>query len=221
MRAAGHAGCYPLPMHLYFDLDGTLTDPYEGITKSIVHALERLGADRPDDAALRKSIGPPLQLTFAELVGPQKAGRAIELYRERFAEIGWRENVPYAGIHEALEALAGAGHELFVATTKPHVYAKRIVAHFGLGRYFTAVFGSELDGTRVDKGELLEWALPQHSSGKKSVMIGDREHDMIGAVRNGIGAIGVAYGYGSVAELEAAGASRVLFSTRELAGAFG
>jgi phosphoglycolate phosphatase len=208
-------------MHIYFDLDGTLTDPYEGISKSIVYALERLGAVAPDEAALRKTIGPPLQLTFAGLVGPQRAERAIELYRERFADVGWRENVPYAGIHEALETLASAGHALFVATTKPHVYAQRIVAHFGLAPYFTAVFGSELDGTRVDKGELLAWALPQHSSGERSVMIGDREHDMIGAARNGIEAIGVAYGYGSVDELEAAGASRVLYSTRELAGAFG
>lgn len=207
-------------MHLYFDLDGTLTDPYEGITKSILHALEHLGADRPDDATLRKTIGPPLQLTFAELVGPESAARAIELYRERFGDVGWRENVPYAGIHAALETLVSAGHELFVATTKPHVFAKRIVAHFGMGDYFTAVFGSELDGTRVDKGELLEWALPQHSAIAQSAMIGDREHDMIGAAKNGIEAIGVAYGYGSVAELEASGASRVLYSTAELAGAF-
>ncbi len=207
-------------MHIYFDLDGTLTDPYEGITKCILYALERLGVERPDAGTLRRAIGPPLQLTFAELVGSQRTGRAIELYRERFAAEGWRENVPYAGIHDALEALASRGHELFVATTKPHVFAKRIVAHFGLAGFFTAVYGSELDGTRVDKGELLGWALPQRSAGTESVMVGDREHDMIGAARNGIEAVGVAYGYGSVDELEAAGASRVLHSTGELAGAF-
>lgn len=207
-------------MHIYFDLDGTLTDPYEGITKSIRYALERLGADAPDDATLERTIGPPLQVTFADLVGSDRATRALELYRERFGEIGWRENVPYDGIHDALEALASAGHTLFVATTKPHVFAKRIVAHFGMADYFAAVYGSELDGTRVDKTELLAWALPQHSSGAVPAMVGDREHDMIGAVNNGMTAVGVAYGYGSVSELEASGASRVLHSPAEIAGAF-
>lgn len=208
-------------MRIYFDLDGTLTDPREGITKSILYALQRLGAKEPDDSSLRKAIGPPLRATFAELVGPDSADRAVELYRERFGDVGWRENVPYDGIHAALEALASAGHELFVATSKPHVFAKRIIAHFRMEPYFSAIFGSELDGTRVDKGDLLGWALPQHSPGTTAVMVGDREHDMIGAAKNGIEGIGVAYGYGTVDELESSGASRVLYSPEELPGAFG
>ena len=158
-------------------------------------------------------------MTFREIVGEADAPRALELYRERFADVGWRENVPYGGIHDALDAVASAGHELFVATTKPHVYAKRIVAHFGMAEFFTEVFGSELDGTRVDKTELLAWALPQHSAGTDAAMIGDRYHDMLGARNNDMAAFGVTWGYGSAAELTASGAMRLVETPGELAGA--
>lgn len=206
-----------MPKHIYFDLDGTLTDPYEGITKSILYALDTLGVASPGDDALRAYIGPPLQATFGELVGTDLAGRALELYRERFADVGWQENVPYDGIHDALDALAGAGHTLFVATTKPHVFAKRIVAHFGMGEYFNEVFGSELDGARVDKTELLRWALPQNSAGASTVMLGDRMHDMLGARNNAMSAVGATWGYGSVEELEAHGAERLVHSPADAA----
>lgn len=205
-----------MPDHIYFDLDGTLTDPFEGISKSILYALARLDAVPPNAEKLRDFIGPPLQVTFTELLGADQAGRALVLYRERFADVGWRENVPYAGIHEALEILQSAGNTLFVATTKPWVFAEKIVDHFAMGNYFTAVFGSELDGTRVDKSELLRWALPQNSSGRSATMIGDRSHDIVGALNNGMDALGVSYGYGSVEELTASGARKILHAPSEL-----
>lgn len=205
-----------MPTHIYFDLDGTLTDPFEGITKCILYALEHLDATLPSDEKLRDFIGPPLQLTFTELVGAEQAGKALALYRERFADIGWRENLPYAGIHDALETLQSAGHTLFVATTKPWVFAEKIVQYFGMGDYFTTVFGSELDGSRVDKTELLGWALPQHSTGSGTTMVGDRKHDIVGALNNGMDALGVAYGYGSVEELTASGAQQIVHAPSEL-----
>lgn len=202
--------------HIYFDLDGTLTDPYEGITKSILYALEELDVPLPPDESFREFIGPPLQVTFPKLVGKARAGRAVELYRERFAEIGWQENIPYDGIHDALEKLHSAGNTLFVATTKPWVFAEKIVEHFDMAKHFLAVFGSELDGTRVDKTELLEWALPQNSAGYSAVMIGDRMHDMIGARNNGMDALGVSYGYGTIEELTESGAARIVHTPSEL-----
>lgn len=207
--------------HLYFDLDGTLTDPFDGITRSILYALDVFDAPHPDHERLRDCIGPPLQVTFAELLGHEHAPRALELYRERFADIGWRENEPYDGIHDALDALADSGYMMFVATTKPHVFAKKIVEHFGLADYFTDVYGSELDGTRVDKTELLAWALPQQPGYDAATMIGDRRHDMIGAVNNGMRATGVTWGYGSEDELTASGATQLVGSPNELHGALG
>lgn len=205
--------------HLYFDLDGTLTDPFVGITRSILYALDAFDAPHPDHDRLRECIGPPLQVTFAELLGSEHAAKALQLYRERFADVGWRENVPYDGIHDTLAALAGAGYRMFVATTKPHVFARKIVEHFGLADYFAAVYGSELDGTRIDKTELLAWALPQHPDHDSATMIGDRKHDMIGAVNNRMDAIGVTWGYGSADELTTNGAARLIDAPTELRGA--
>ena len=206
--------------HLYFDLDGTLTDPFEGITRSILYALDAFDAPHPDHDRLRDCIGPPLQVTFAELLDRERAPRALELYRERFAETGWRENVPYDGIHDTLATLSEAGYKMFVATTKPHVFAKRIVEHFEMAHCFAAVYGSELDGTRIDKTELLAWALPQHPDRDGAVMIGDRKHDMIGAANNRMDAIGVTWGYGSANELTSSGAARLVDTPDELRGAF-
>jgi len=207
--------------HVYFDLDGTLTDPYEGITKCILYALDRLGFPHPDDAYLYSCIGPPLWDTFPEMVGPELTKRAIDLYRERFVEIGWLENKPYDGIHEALEAVAAAGHTLFVATAKPHQQARRIVDHFGMGAYIRTVYGSELDGTRGKKGDLLAWALPQNPGATRTIMIGDRRHDLLGARANNMETIGVAWGYGSIEELEAAGADRIATSPADIPGLIG
>ena len=156
-------------------------------------------------------IGPPLKGSFARLLGDEaRAQDAVALYRERFTDTGLYENDLYAGIPETLQALHAAGKRLFVATSKPHVYASRIVGHFGIADHFERVFGSELDGTRVDKTELLAYALAETGTEPKdAVMIGDREHDMIGATNNGLFGIGALYGYGTQDELQSAGAQRL------------
>jgi phosphoglycolate phosphatase len=197
---------------IYFDLDGTLTDPKPGITRSIQYALRKLDHHTiPTEDELTWCIGPPLRASFAKILGTEdSADLAVSLYRERFSDIGLYENGVYDGIGDVLTTLGQSGRRLFVATSKPHVYAERIVAHFGLRHHFEHVFGSELDGTRVDKSHLLEYALKTASvDPSKTLMIGDRSHDMIGARNNGIRGIGVLYGYGSKDELIAAGALHV------------
>ena len=206
-----------MPSHIYFDLDGTLTDPYEGITKCILYALEELGFPRPGDEYLHGCIGPPLWDTFPELVGEELTERAVELYRERFVEIGWKENTPYDGITDALEAIAAAGHTLFVATAKPHMYAARIIEHFGMGDFIHNVYGSELDGTRASKGDLLAFAIERNPGTDTRIMIGDRKHDLIGALANDMTPIGVAWGYGSIEELTEAGAAAIAQAPGDLA----
>jgi phosphoglycolate phosphatase len=193
---------------IFFDLDGTLTEPKIGITRSIQYALEKLGHDVPSQDELTWCIGPPLHASFVELLGETAlADRALLLYRERFSEVGLFENAVYAGIEATLASLAGSGRRLFVATSKPHVYARRIVEHFRLGGFFEQVFGSELDGTRVDKTELLQYALRMTGvDPAEALMVGDRSHDIIGARNNGLRALGVLYGYGSRDELARAGA---------------
>lgn len=202
--------------HLYFDLDGTLTDPYEGITRCILYALEELGFPRPSDDYLYGCIGPPLYDTFPEMVGPDLTLKAIDLYRERFVEVGWQENVPYDGILDALDTLAAEGHRLFVATSKPHVHATKIVEHFGMGEFIETVYGCELDGTRANKVELLEYAIGKNPGDAHRSMIGDRKHDLIGAIANDMRPVGVAYGYGSVEELTLAGATAIAATPSDL-----
>jgi phosphoglycolate phosphatase len=204
--------------YVYIDLDGTLTDPFEGISNCIAYALERLGHAAPAEEALRRFIGPPLLETFDELVGPALAPRALELYRERFSDVGWLENTVYPDMHESLAAITASGHRCFVATTKPHVFARRIIEHFGFVPYFSDVYGSELDGTRTDKTELLRFAGRHRSESRPSVMIGDRHHDIVGAVNNGFRAIGVSWGYGSADELLGAGAHCLAAAPKELSG---
>lgn len=204
--------------YVYIDLDGTLTDPFEGISNCIAYALEKLGYSRPADADMRRFIGPPLLGTFEELLGRDLAPRALAYYRERFGDVGWRENAVYPGIPEALAAMTAAGHECFVATSKPQVFARRIVRHFDLSGYLTDVYGSELDGTRSDKTELLRFARRDRTAGRDSVMIGDRHHDVVGALNNGLRAIGVTWGYGTADELLGAGSDCLAGSPEQLAG---
>jgi phosphoglycolate phosphatase len=201
---------------IFFDLDGTLTDPKPGITGSIQYALEKLGRKVPTQDELTWCIGPPLRPSFAMLLGGEDyADRAIELYRERFGTVGLFENSVYPDMAEVLAALRAEPRRMFVATSKPHVYASRIIAHFGLSEHFDHVFGSELDGTRVNKADLLAYALEQTGvDPAAAVMIGDRSHDVVGARRNGIRPIGVTYGYGSAEELLEAGASHLCASPR-------
>ena len=197
---------------IFFDLDGTLTDPKAGITRSIQYALQKLDHPTiPTEDELTWCIGPPLRASFVRILGAEDhADRAVSLYRERFSDIGLYENAVYDGIAEVLTTLSQSGQKLFVATSKPHVFAERIVEHFGLRAHFEYVFGSELDGTRVDKSHLLEYALKKAAvNPSKTLMIGDRSHDIVGAKNNGMQAIGVLYGYGSKDELLGAGASQV------------
>jgi len=205
---------------IFFDLDGTLTDPKPGITRSIQYALERLDLAVPGEDELTWCIGPPLHASLKKLTGTEAlADQALLLYRERFADIGLFENEAYAGIADTLTTIAATHQRIFVATSKPAVYATRIVDHFGLKPYFERVFGSELDGTRVDKRDLLRYALDETKVDPMSaIMIGDRSHDVVGARTNGMTAIGVLYGYGSEAELRDAGAHHICAAHPELLG---
>lgn len=195
---------------VFFDLDGTLTDPREGITRCIAHALERMGVAPPPLDELTFAIGPPLRDSLARLLGTDDrtaVERALALYRERFAEVGLFENRPYDGITEALATIREGGARLFVATSKPLVYAERIVRHFALDAHFVEVHGCELDGTREDKRDLLAHLLPRHSiAPERAVMIGDRGVDMRAARHHGLHGIGALWGYGSNDELASAGA---------------
>ena len=206
---------------IYFDLDGTLTDPKPGITRSIQYALRKLDHPTiPTEDELTWCIGPPLRASFVKILGGEEfADRAVSLYRERFSDIGLFENAVYDGISEVLTTLSQSGQRLFVATSKPHVFATRIVEHFGLRHHFEHVFGSELDGTRVDKSDLLAYALGIATvDPSNTLMIGDRSHDMVGAGNNGMKGIGVLYGYGSRDELIGAGALQVCATPQAILG---
>ncbi len=211
-------------MNILFDLDGTLTDPFEGITKCITHALEEMGRPSPDREDLRWCIGPPLRKSFARLLDSDDkalAERALMIYRERFGSIGLFENKVYEDIPEALEILKNDGHALFVATSKPAVYAARIIDHFDLRRFFKKVYGSELNGTRGEKKDLISHILQKEAiSSTGTIMIGDRKHDMIGAAANAVRAIGVLWGYGTKEELENSGAHTCLEQPLELVEVF-
>jgi phosphoglycolate phosphatase len=203
-----------------FDLDGTLTDPREGITRCIAHALERMGVRPPPLDALTFAIGPPLRDSLAQLLGTSERAaveRALAHYRERFADVGLFENAPYDGIHDALAAIHASGARLFVATSKPLVYAERIVRHFDMDAHFVEVHGCELDGTREDKRDLLAHLLPRHGiAPDRAVMIGDRGVDMRAARHHGVRAVGALWGYGSAEELQSAGAHALCESPAHL-----
>jgi phosphoglycolate phosphatase len=201
---------------IYFDLDGTLTDPKPGITGSIQYALQKLDLPVPSQDELTWCIGPPLRGSFVTMLGGEKlADLAVSLYRERFADVGLYENSLYPDIKDVLTTLSHSRRRMFVATSKPVIFAERIIDHFGLTGCFERVFGSELDGTRVHKTDLLAYALETTGvNASQALMIGDRSHDMIGAKNNGMGAIGVLYGYGSEEELIGAGASHVCATPR-------
>jgi phosphoglycolate phosphatase len=199
-------------MNVLLDLDGTLTDPALGITNCIAYALTRLGIAAPPSRELHFAIGPPLRGSFATLLGSSDASRieqAMTLYRERFADIGLFENAIYDGVREMLATLRSHNHRLLLATAKPHVYARRILAHFGVDQHFNGVYGSELDGTRQHKTDLLSYLLEReriNPAKHPTVMIGDRSHDIEAARANACGAIAVSWGYGSATELAAADA---------------
>jgi len=209
---------------LLFDLDGTLTDSGEGVMRCIVHALEELGEPIPSVKRLEQCIGPPLMQSFRELVDgadEDRAERALILYRERFTRVGMYENQLYPGVESALTRLEAAGFMLHVATSKPWVYARQILEHFGLAFHFKSVYGPELDGRRDDKTELLTHLIGEEKlTPASTVMIGDREHDVRAARRTGVLPVGVTWGYGSRDELVNAGAAHLVSSWDELVDLF-
>ncbi len=189
-----------------FDLDGTLTDPKIGITKSVQYALTKLGIDPPSPDALTPFIGPPLHVTFAQRyqMDPAVVSQAVAHYREYFSVRGMYENHMYEGIPTLLRELRTGPRRLVVATSKPAVFAEKILDHFGIRVFFDDVVGSHLDGTRSTKTEVIACALERYPGVRDAVMIGDRVQDVIGAQDNAIDSIGVTYGYGTPAELSEA-----------------
>lgn len=205
--------------NVLFDLDGTLTDPAEGITNALMHAQRRLGMAVSRREDLYVFIGPPLIETFMSEWGLSRveAEQALLYYREHFSTKGLFENVPYAGIGDCLGSLKAAGLRLFVATSKPEPLSLRILEHFDLLQYFDAVAGSTMDEQRTKKGQVIAYALETYAlDPTETIMVGDRKHDVLGAKENGLPCIGVLYGYGSREELTAAGAAALAADLTEL-----
>lgn len=204
-----------------FDLDGTLTDPAEGITASLAHALEKMGVPVPEKSFLTRYIGPPLLDSFAVdfHFSEEESLRALRFYREYFTARGIFENAMYDGIPTLLKALKERGITVSLATSKPEPYAVRILEHFGIAEYFDYVAGSTLDEKRSKKEEVIRYALDSLgvAAEKTIAMVGDREYDIFGARAVGITPIGVSYGYGTREELEKAGATDVAESVSALA----
>lgn len=192
--------------NILFDLDGTLTDPREGITRSIQYALAKLGIDEPDLTRLEHFIGPPLLQAFMQFYrfDEAKAWEAVNFYRERFKVTGLYENRVFDGVGELLAELQEQGRTLYIATSKPWVFAREIARHFDFARHFKVIYGSELDGTRTNKVDLIGHLLAEEGlDPAQTLMIGDRKHDLIGARSNGLDAVAVGYGFGSRQELVA------------------
>ena len=206
--------------HILFDLDGTLTDPFEGITNSVVHALKRYNIEVTDKRELRSFIGPPLVESFMKYFNFTEADakNAVEVYREHFGTKGLFETDLYEGIPNMLSELKSRGKTVIMATSKPEVYARRIAEHFDIAKYFDYMAGSELNGQRIAKTEVIEYALSSLgiSDRRNCLMIGDRLHDINGAKKSDIHSVGVLWGYGSREELEEAGADYICSSVENL-----
>lgn len=192
--------------NILIDLDGTLTDPKVGITTSARYGLEKIGHPISDEVNIDWIIGPPLKASLAKILNVEAdhvlAEQALMGYRERFAVKGLYENHVFEDVADTLAELKRRGYRLFVATAKPTVYAKQILEHFDLAQYFTDIHGSELNGDRTNKAELIQYILAQQQlQADQCMMVGDREHDIFGARHNGIDTIAVNYGYGSQEEL--------------------
>ncbi|TYQ16733.1 UNVERIFIED_CONTAM: phosphoglycolate phosphatase [Acetivibrio alkalicellulosi] len=206
--------------YVLFDLDGTITDPAIGITNSVIYALKKYGIEVSDRSELYKFIGPPLRESFENYYGFSKkeAKMAVEYYREYYRDRGIYENLVYDGFEDLLKTLKDNSKILIVATSKAEVFAKQVVEYFDIAKYFTYVAGSNLDGTRVKKGEVISYAIKSCNivDLSKTIMIGDREHDIIGAKEMGISSIGVLFGYGSRNELEKAGADFIVDTVADI-----
>jgi len=201
-----------------FDLDGTLTDPKEGITKCFRYALEKMGVESPELAALEQYIGPPLMKSFQNYFSEEDAKKAVGYYRERFRDVGIFENGVYDGIEDVLKAAKANGKKLALATSKPQHFAQIIMDHYGLSQYIDVLVGSRGDGqTKADviRQVFAEAGLDAESK-KEAIMVGDRLHDIEGAKECGIDSLGVRFGYAKENELEQAGADYIVATTEEL-----
>ena len=203
-----------------FDLDGTLTDPGEGITNSVAYALSKYGIETKDKRELYKFIGPPLKDSFMKYYGfdEVKAEEAIAFYREYFRDRGIFENRVYDDVKDMLTKLYADGKIIVLATSKPEKFALRILEHFDLRKYFSVVAGASMDSSRSKKGDVIAYALSMCENIDKNtaVMIGDREHDIIGAKENSLKSIGVLYGYGDENELKTAGADHIVSTPKDI-----
>lgn len=210
-----------------FDLDGTITDSGTGIMNAIRYAVKKYGLEEPEEAVLRSFIGPPLKEQFRKVFGlhEDEGRRMVSLYREYYGEKGIFENRVYNGVPEMLETLKQAGVRILMATSKPENYAGIIAEHFGFAQYFDFIGGACMDGTRTIKEEVIEYVLEtcgiSEEERARTVMIGDRSHDIIGADKCGLHSMGVLYGYGSREELEAAGAEQIAETPEMIAELFG
>ncbi|MCE3279618.1 MAG: putative phosphatase [Bacteroidetes bacterium] len=208
--------------YILFDLDGTLTDPQEGIINSIQYALKRFGIKK-EDHELIHFIGPPLHHSFQEIFGTEeKAYEAVAVYREYYAEKGIFENLVYSGINELLNELSSMNKVMFVATSKPTFFAKQIVEHYKIDHHFKAVVGSNLDGSHTDKKEIIQTILDMipEADKKEMLMIGDRKFDIIGAGHHNIDCAAVTFGYGSIDELQNEKPTYIINTIEELGKLF-
>lgn len=206
---------------ILFDLDGTLTESGEGITKSVQYALEKLGKPEPDRDKLKVFVGPPLLEQFMKYAGLQEeeARLAVTYYRERYSVTGIYENQVYSGINETLDALRAKGYTLAVASSKPEYFVQKVLDYFDLGKYFQVIVGSEMNGSRTKKSEVIEEALKQlNLTGHRdqAIMVGDKEHDVFGARQAGIQCVAVSYGYGTMEELVNASPLQIVNSPEQL-----
>lgn len=210
--------------YLLFDLDGTLTDPKEGITKSVRHALRAFGIEAENLDDLCCFIGPPLKDSFMEYYDftESDAQKAVEIFREYFSSQGIFENKVYEGTRESLEALVKSGKKLYVASSKPEVFVRKILEHFELDSYFEFMGGADFEEIRVKKADVIRYVLDtcQIRDISKTVMIGDRKHDILGAKEFGMESVGALYGYGSREELTEAGADFLVESIFDLQNLF-
>ncbi|MGV3303498.1 HAD family hydrolase [Streptococcus suis] len=204
---------------ILFDLDGTLTDSGQGILNSVAYALEKMGIEEPDTANLNRFIGPPLYESFSRFyqLNPEDTQSAVDAFRVYFKEKGMFENQLYPGIIPLLEELRTAGKTLVIATSKPEIFAKQILEHFGIAHYFDVIAGASLDSSRISKADVIGYAINQlEAFPNNAVMIGDREHDIEGARMHQLPAIGVLYGYGNKQEFEKAGATMIVETVQDL-----
>lgn len=202
---------------ILFDLDGTLTDSGEGIINCASLALTHYGIPVPDREAMRVFVGPPLHEMFVKFGVPDtQADEAVEVYRSRYNTVGKFENTPYPGIHALLAELKSIGCRLLVATSKPEALSVEIMEKFDLAKYFDRICGASLDRSRSTKESVIAYLLEEHADAQDMIMVGDTVFDVIGAAANGIPCIGVAWGYGSVEEMQQAGAVSIAYTMDDL-----